>query len=174
MILPLQITARNIELTDAIKADIHEKAEKLDTFYDRITSCRVIVEALPKRSLYNVHIDITVPGKELVIKREPNSDLYIAIRDSFLAARRKLEDFVRQLRGNVKHHEETPHARISSLFPDMGYGFLTTPDNREIYFHENSVLNQDFKRLKVGAEVRFTEEMGEKGPQASSVKVTGS
>ncbi len=75
MILPLQITARNLELTEAIKADIHEKAEKLNEFYDRIMSCRIVVESLPKRALYNVHIDMTVPGKELVVKREPNRDL---------------------------------------------------------------------------------------------------
>ena len=171
MILPLQITSRNLELTEPINADIREHAEKLDKYYDRIMSCRVVVEAMPKRSLYNVHIDITVPGTELVIKREPNQDLYVAIRDAFDAARRKLEDFARRQRGDVKHHEEPPHARISALFPDRGYGFLTTSDGREIYFHEHSVLNHDFKHLKVGTEVRFAEEMGEKGPQASSVTV---
>lgn len=169
MILPLQVTARNVELTEAIKADINEKAGKLDKFYDRITSCRVIVEALPKRSLYNVHIDITVPGTELIIKREPNPDLYMAIRDSFDAARRKLEDHAQLLRREVKRHEEVPHARISSLFPDRGYGFLTTHDGREVYFHEHSVRSNGFKNLKIGMEVRYTEEMGDKGPQASSL-----
>ena len=171
MILPLQITSRNLELTEPIKADIREHAEKLDTYYDRITSCRVTVEALPKRSLYSVHIDITVPGVELVVKLDPNTDLYVSIRDSFHDARRKLEDFARRQRGDVKHHEGSPHARISSLFPDKGYGFLTTPDGREIYFHEHSILNRKFKQLEIGVEVRFAEEMGEKGPQASSVTV---
>ncbi|HHT9110276.1 MAG TPA: ribosome hibernation-promoting factor, HPF/YfiA family [Candidatus Brocadiaceae bacterium] len=169
MILPLQVTARNVELTEAIKADINEKAGKLDKFYDKITSCRVVVEALPKRSLYNVHIDITVPGTELIIKREPNPDLYMAIRDSFDAARRKLEDHAQLHRREVKHHEEVPHARISSLFPDRGYGFLTTHDGREVYFHEHSVRSNGFKNLKIGMEVRYTEEMGDKGPQASSL-----
>lgn len=171
MILPLQITARNLELTEAIKADIHEKAEKLNEFYDRIMSCRIVVESLPKRALYNVHIDMTVPGKELVVKREPNRDLYMAIRDAFDSAYRKVEDFARKQRGDVKHHEEVPHARISALFQDEGYGFLTTPDGREIYFHEHSVLSGNFKHLKIGMEVRFAEEMGEKGPQAGSVTV---
>jgi len=171
MILPLQITSRNLELTEAIKADIREYAEKLDKYYDRIMSCRVVVEALPKRSLYNVHIDITVPGAELIVKRDPNTDLYLSIRDAFRDARRKLEDFARIQRGDVKHHEEMPHARISVLFSDKGYGFLTTPDGREIYFHEHSVLNRKFKQLEIGMEVRFAEEMGEKGPQASSLTV---
>lgn len=171
MILPLQITSRNLELTEAIKAKIREHAENLDKYYSRIMSCRVAVEALPNRSLYNVRIDMTVPGVEFVVKLDPNSDLYIAIRDAFHDARRKLEDFARRQRGDVKRHEEPPLARISALFHDKGYGFLTTLDGREIYFHENSVQNHKFQHLKIGMEVRFAEEMGEKGPQATYVKV---
>lgn len=170
MILPLQITSRNLELTEPIKASIREHAEKLDKFYSRTMSCRVVVEALPNRSLYNVCIDMTVPGKELVVKRDPNADLYIAIRDAFNDACRELEDFSRKQRGDVKHHEEPLHGRISKLFPDRGYGFLTTLDGREVYFHENSVQSHKFKQLSVGMEVRFAEEMGEKGPQATYVK----
>src|SRR4030043_380004 len=100
-----------------------------------------------------------------------NLDLAEAIRDAFDAARRKLEDFARKQRGDVKQHETLPHARISALFLDKGYGFLTTVDNREIYFHEHSIVNRDFGHLKVGMEVRFVEEEGEKGPQASTVTV---
>lgn len=173
MKLQPQITARNLELSEFIKEDIKERAEKLDKFYDRIMHCRVVVE-VPHQHMhegisYNVRIDITVPGSELVIKREPNIDLDVAIRDAFDAARRKLEDFSRKKRGDVKRHEEATVARVSALFPDKGYGFLTTPDSREIYFHKNSVLKKGFMRLKVGTEVRYVEEEGEKGPQASTV-----
>jgi ribosomal subunit interface protein len=175
MKLPLQITARNLDLSKVTREEIHKRAEKLDAYYDQIMHCRVIVE-VPHRHhregvLYNVRIDMTVPGAELVVKREPNEDLNVAIRDAFDAARRQLEDFARQHRGAVKHHEEVLHARISALFPDKGYGFLTTQDGREIYFHEHSVINRDFKHLRVGMEVRFAEEQGEKGPQASTVTV---
>ncbi len=107
----------------------------------------------------------------MIIKREPREDIKVAIRDSFSAARRKLEDFARKQRGDVKHHEETPQASITSLFPELGYGFLTTPQNMEVYFHENSVVNSDFNRLKVGMKVRFEETAGEKGPQASTVAI---
>lgn len=175
MELGLQITARDIEITDAIRADITGKAEKLDKYYNRIMRCRVALESPKKHQhegkLYNVHIYLTVPGAELMVKRELNKDLYVAIRDAFQAARRKLEDFARQQRFDVKHHEEPPQAQISSLFPDKGYGFLTKPDGLEVYFHENSVVNKDFKKLKIGMKVRFAEEMGVKGPQASSVTV---
>ncbi len=175
MEIPLQITGRNLEVTESIESEIRQKAEKLDKFYDRIMRCRVVVES-PHRhhhkgKLYNVRIYMTLPGAELIIKREPHEDLYVSIRDSFNAARRKLEDYARRQRGDVKHHEEIPHARISSLFPEKGYGFIVTPENREIYFHEHSILNRDFKHLKVGMAVRFAEEKGEKGPQASTVTV---
>ena len=176
MEISLQITAKDIELTDAIRADITEKAEKLDSYYDRIIRCRVTVEC-PKRhphegKLYNVHIYMTVPGSELAIKHAPNEDLYVSIRDAFQAAKRKLEDYAREQRGDVKFHEEAPHAVISKLFPDKEYGFLTTPDGLDVYFHANSVINKGFNNLKIGMKARFVMEDGEKGPQASTVTVT--
>ena len=114
---------------------------------------------------------MTVPGGELMVKRELNKDLYVAVRDAFQAARRRLEDFARQQRFDVKHHEGPPQAQITSIFPDKGYGFLTTGEGLEVYFHENSVVNKEFTKLKVGMKVRFAEEMGVKGPQASSVTI---
>jgi len=58
---------------------------------------------------------------------------------------------------------------VVKIFPGEGYGFLEDDEGREIYFHRNSVLDGAFQRLEVGSEVRFAEEAGEKGPQASSV-----
>jgi ribosomal subunit interface protein len=109
MKLPLQITTRNVSLSEAAEAGIREKAAKLDTFYDRIMSCRVVVEAPHRHQqqgiLYNVRIDITVPGTELIVKREPHEDLYVSIRDAFDAARRQLQTYARKQRGEVKLHE---------------------------------------------------------------------
>ncbi|MEA1899554.1 MAG: HPF/RaiA family ribosome-associated protein [Thermodesulfobacteriota bacterium] len=175
MKIPLQITARNFDLTETIEDAIREKARKLDLFYDQIMRCRVLVEA-PHRHhhkgvLFNTRIDITVPGREIVIKREPHEDLYVSIGNAFRAAQGQIEDYDRERRRKVKYHEEMPRAIVSSLFPERGYGFLTTPDGREFYFHKNSVLDDKFKVLKVGMKVRFVEELGEKGAQASTVKV---
>ncbi len=175
MEIPLQITSRDIELTEAIRAEINEKAGKLDKFCNRIMRCKVVIES-PRRhqhegKLYSVHIYMTVPGTELIVKQELDKDLYVAIRDAFRDARRKLEDFVREQRSDVKHHEETPRAVISTLFHDRGYGFLTTPEGLEVYFHENSVVNEDFNKLKVGMKVRFVKTAGIKGPQASTVTI---
>jgi cold shock CspA family protein len=72
-------------------------------------------------------------------------------------------------RGDTGTAQDGARGRILRLFPYEGYGFLETRDHREVYFHRNSVLNRGFDRLEVGDEVRFVEEPGEKGPQASTV-----
>ncbi len=206
MEIPLKITFRNMLPSKAIEANIEEKVAKLDSLYDGIMSCRVIVEA-PHRhhhkgKAYQVRIDMTVPGDEIVINRTPkrleaaksarpeelekelaeshepskhgaHEDLYVAIRDAFNAAGRKLQDHARRRQGKVKIHEPAAQARVVRIFPIEDYGFLETPDGREIYFHKNSVLQTSFDRLEVGTEVYFAEEVGEKGPQASTVRVAG-
>ena len=106
-------------------------------------------------------------------KHAAREDLYVAIRDAFNAAGRKLQDHARRRRGKVKVHEAPAVARIASLFPMEDHGFLLTPDGRELYFHKNSVLAPGFDRLEIGHEVHFAEELGEKGPQASTVRPIG-
>lgn len=179
MKLPLQISFRNLSHSEAIEEIIHEKASRLDRFWDRIMACRVVVD-VPHRhhqhgNHYQVRIDLTVPGEEIVINRNNAANgigeaLDVAIRDAFEAAARRLEDWVRRHRHQVKTHEPLPEARIHRLFPDEGYGFLLTPDGREVYFHRNSIVTGSFDQLRVGTEVTFVEEAGEKGPQASTVK----
>jgi cold shock CspA family protein len=190
----------------AIENNIREKAAKLDSYYDRILGCHVVVEA-PHRhhhkgKAYLVRIDLTVPGGELVINRVPkrldaaelrdpelagkdlaeshepskhaaHEDVYVAIRDAFNSAGRKLQDYARKRRGKVKVHEPAPLARVTRMFPEENYGFLETSDGREIYFHKNSVLQPGFDRLEVGMEVHFAEGAGEKGPQATTVRFAG-
>jgi cold shock CspA family protein len=198
MQLPVQITFRNMDSSPAVEARIREEAAKLDEFYQRIMSCRVKVEMSrhhPQRGrVYNIRIDLTVPGGEIVVSHEPArrstarrtaveratkrlevdgayKDINVAIRDAFKAARRRLQDYARRQRAEVKTHEPPPHARVRSLFAAADYGFLETPEGVEIYFHRNSVLNEGFDRLEVGTEVSFVEEIGEKGPQASTVRI---
>jgi cold shock CspA family protein len=182
MQIPLQITFRGMSPSVAVEAKIRERAAKLDRYYGRIMGCRVIVET-PHRhhhqgKLFHVRVDLTVPGGELLVRREPArhhayEDVFVAVRDAFDAIQRQLEDYVRRQRGQVKTHEEQPSGRIVRLFPAEGYGFIETADGREVYFHRNSVLDAAFERLAVGEAVAFVEEAGDKGPQASTVHVLG-
>src|SRR6185369_13218572 len=158
------------------EARIREQVAELGQFYNRLISCRVVIETPHRHQhqgrLYGVRIDLSVPGRELVIGREPSQhhaheDVYVAMRDAFDAARRQLEDHARRERGQTKRHQPADEGRVARLFAEPGYGFIETPDGREIYFHRNSIVDGSFERLEVGTAVRFVEEPGEKGPQAT-------
>lgn len=179
---PLQIAFHNMPPNDDIESTIRTNADWLEHFCDRIVSCHVVVDRPHLRhkegNLHQVRIDVKVPGAELVVKRGPSQhlehkDIDVTIREAFDELRRQLEDYIRSLRGHVKAHDPAPVARVNKLFAEAGYGFLETPDGREIYFHRNSVLHGEFDKLAIGTEVRFTEELGDKGPQASTVKPSG-
>lgn len=177
---PVQITFRGIEPTDAIREAVEKRAKKLERFYDKIESCDVVIEAPHRRrqtgNAFQIKIRLGVPGEDVFVSREPterpaHDDLYLAINDSFKEATRLLQDHVRRRRRLVKKHEPPEIARVARLFPEEGYGFIRTPDGREIYFHENAVLEGGFPKLSEGTEVRFAEEMGVKGPQATTVEI---
>ena len=182
MQIPLQITFRHMEPSPAVEARVRQEAEKLNEFYEKIMSCRVVVEAPHRRhhkgNLFQLRVDLKVPGKEIVVTRQrhdkhAHEDIYVLVRDVFDSVQRQVEDFARRQRGDIKHHQTPAHGRILTLVPSEDYGKIETSDGREIYFNRNSVLREGYKGLEIGSEVRFTEEMGERGPQASSVTIIG-
>jgi ribosomal subunit interface protein len=108
MQIPLQVAARGIELEDATETLIRQYAEKLDRYYDRIMGIRVMVE-VPQRQMgepiiHNVRFDVTVPGGEVVVKRQAHPELHTAIQRAFEAARRQLQDHARRQRLQMKEH----------------------------------------------------------------------
>ena len=180
MQVPTEITYRDVAKSEAIDRLVREKTAKLDTLFGNLISCRVAIERPQKAhesgSPYRVRVDVTAPpGHELVVRREPGDSeahqpLKTIIIDAFKAMRRQLETLRDRQRGEVKTHEE-PRGLVVRIFRAAGYGFIKTPDGRDVYFHRHSVLGKDWDRLDIGTEVRFAEEMGESGPQASTVDI---
>jgi cold shock CspA family protein len=179
----LHITFRNTDPSPAVETRIRERARELEGIFDRIVSCRVVVEAPSRRrhgDLYHVRVDLNVPGREIVVKRSPpehqaHEDVLVTIRDCFDAVRRQLEDHVRRRRGDVKAHEVPSHGKIARLIAEADYGFIEASDGTEVYFHRNSVADGGFEKLTVGDDVRFSlhDAEGDKGPQASAVVPIG-
>jgi ribosomal subunit interface protein len=122
MQIPMQITIRDMENSEALETHIRQKAQKLDEFFNRIMSCRVVVEMPHKHQhqgkQFNVRIDIGVPGNEIVVNRDHSEDVYIALRDAFDAAKRQLEDYARKVRGDVKTHEPKITKERDNLFSE--------------------------------------------------------
>ena len=158
MQIPLQINFQNMEPWSAIEARIREKAAKLEQFHDRIIGCKVVVEAPHqhhhKGKLYNIRIDISVPGKDVFVGHSgplnqcPRGCLCSHSRCVSTLRGRQLEDHVRRMRGDVKAHAAPAHGKITQLLED--YGFAETPDGQEVYFHKNSVVDGDFYKFEIG------------------------
>ena len=113
MKIPLQITYRGFPSSDALSHVIREEADKLEEFFDRITSCRVVVDQPHthhrKGKHFHVRVDITVPGQELVAGRDPAEhesfeDPFVAVGESFKAVRAMLQRYAEKRRGDVKNH----------------------------------------------------------------------
>lgn len=110
MVNSLNIKFHNIPASEAVETEIRKRAEKLSQISDRINRCDVTVETNGKHKhqghLYEVRIDLTIPGAEIVLNRvHPNEDVYVAVRDAFDAAARKLKEHLQVQRGDVKTHE---------------------------------------------------------------------
>jgi len=177
----LEVHYRNVEKTPSIEDLIQKKMTKLQQVSADVTSCRVSIEKPQQHQRagnpYRVRLDLKAPGQEIVVTRESSKgdmhdSLAKVLTDGFTAARRQLREYMKRKQGEIKVHREQQIQGIVVRFsPVEGYGFLKTLEGREIYFHRNSVLHGDFDRLEIGTGVRFEEEMGEKGPQASTMHI---
>jgi cold shock CspA family protein len=180
---PVEIDFQGMHAKPEIRRAIAEHVTKLEDRYGRVTAGRVVLKAPGEHhrtgGLFEINVHLALPeGREVNIGRTPQnderySDLTFAINDVFKRARRQLQDQVRRLQGQVKHHEGPQIGTVVELDPLGEFGFIETSDGREIYFHRNSVLNDEFSHLTVNSRVTYAEEMGDKGPQASTVKLMG-
>ncbi len=174
MEIPVHLSAKGVELAPDQEALIRDAVAGLERFFSRLVACHAVVTVRPRRSggspaAWVVRLSLTVPGGELAITRKAKPSFREALEDAFDAARRQLQDYARELRGDVKPHAGELQGRVTRLYGYEGYGFITAEDGGEIYFHKNSVADGGFDRLAIGAEVRYIEAEGEEGPQASSV-----
>jgi ribosomal subunit interface protein len=179
MAFPLNITFRDMERTPALDQFVQRWVSKLEQVYPRIERCDVLIERPHQHrhqgQRFHVRISLAVPGPDIVVSRDhafdgAHEDLYVAIRDAFRAARRQLEDHARRQRQDVKTSALPDQGRVTYVDAEGEWGYLES-DGRQVYFHRNSVLGA--APLAVGDEVRFSEERGDKGPQASSVARIG-
>ncbi len=180
MQVPLQVTYRDVTVSEDLDAYIRQRAAKLDEICETIISCRVVLEEPHKHQqtgrLYHVTIDLNIPGDTIVVNREPDlhqahQDKHVVVRDAFDAAQRQLRDAVARRKRKVKTHEESPYGKIAALFPMEDYGRIMGGDGAYVYFHRNSVKDADFDKLEEGMKVSYSEEEGDDGPQATWVRL---
>jgi ribosome-associated translation inhibitor RaiA len=105
----MQIHFLDMAPSPAVEARIQGWAARLTRQFHEIQTCQIWV-ASPhghhrKGDVYRVRIRLTVPGDEIAIDFQPSEDdVHLSIRKAFEAARRKLQDYKRRRRGQVKAH----------------------------------------------------------------------
>jgi len=183
---PVEIDFHGLKANERLRACVMKNISTLEQRFGRITACRVVIKAPSERhrtgGACEVAIRVSLPqGRQVDIARSEKAektddrlaDPMVAIKAAFQRARRRLQDQARRMRGQVKCHDGAPVAIVKRFDDATGFGFLETPDGREIYFHKNSVRDGSAGTFAPGTRVTFFEEMGNKGPQASTVKVLG-
>lgn len=185
MRVPLEVSYHGLSRTPALDELIEDHVTKLEMVCDHLMSCRIGIRQEQKRrntaNPYRIRIEMRVPPNHNIVVnhetglKEAADDLTTGMKNAFKIAQRRLKNLVeKQLGVTKKHPEQETTALVRKIFREEGYGFLQSIDGDEIYFHRNSVINDDFDQLEVGTGVHYLAELGEDGLQASTVQVIDS
>lgn len=183
---PLDIAFHNVAASADVEATIRERVERLEKRYPHLTGCRVSVEALHNRhrtgNVYEVHVTLSVPGRDLAVSREPHkpgqrgadTDLGAVVREAFRAAERQLESYKgHQREDTTKPTGSALAGRVIQIEPGQDHGYLLNSTGTQLYFHRDSVTNGRFEELREGDPVHYVEEEGDAGPVATKVRLAG-
>ena len=175
--MELKVEARNVELKKGWQIKIEEEKEKLlKNYASFVLHLRVTIEATThhKEGGFEVKIVASVPNDTVVVTRKGDKVRLLLI-EAFDVLTLQLKEILRKKR-KIKKHIDSPmdgdsFGVINKVSPHESYGFITTFDEREIYFHENALKNVDMDDLMEGDSVIYGESFGDKGPQASWVRI---
>ncbi|MEI9986249.1 MAG: HPF/RaiA family ribosome-associated protein [Aliidongia sp.] len=181
---PLEISFHNMDVSEALDSEIRSLADRLETRFDHLIGCRVVVEKLQNRhrngNAFDVHIVMKVPGQELAVSHEQQKagvkyshpDALGAVRDALSAAERRLIDFKQRLRSDTsKPTASAVSGQIALIEPGADHGFILSNTGSQLYFHRDSVTDGRFEDLRQGASVHYVEEAGDVGPTAAKVRI---
>jgi ribosomal subunit interface protein len=169
----IHIEGQHVEILPEWRAKIEEEIVRLQQHYhDHILHARVEIIGTSHHQLgaFEVHVVVNVPGDTITLARQ--GDMVMpAVAEAFDALDRRLRMHSEIVQQQVKTHAEVAeHGRVVRLFPDGDYGFIERDDGLEVYFHAHAVRKGKFGHLTPGTPVRFAQEPGDQGPQATWVQ----
>ncbi len=184
---PLQITYHGLDPSPAFDQLIRERAERLETMNERMTSCRVVVE-VPHRSpgtgkvSIGVKVEVMMPGRPLIVgsdeiqKKEAKNDISAVVGNAFDAVERQLAKPISATSGGERPNDAAGESgQVVRLYPEQRYGFVEIAGSPDLYFTENAVIDGAYDEIVPGMLVHVTRATteGPMGPQASSVRILG-
>ncbi len=182
---PLEIAFHNLQASESVEAEIRRQVERLEERHGPLTGCRVSVEALHQQhqtgNLYEVHVILSVRGRELAVSREPHHakeryahpDVHTTVRDAFKAIEKQLSGLRERRRGSAQGAADGPlSGQVALIEPGADHGFLIDNGGTQLYFHRDSVTNGRFETLQAGDVVHYVPETTDTGPVAVKVRLT--
>lgn len=177
--MELKIEAKNLELRKSWQEKIDEERAKLIRHYaNLVLHLRVTIEATPgyKEGGYEVRLVATVPNDTVAVKRWGESVRPLLV-EAFDVLGSQLKEIVKKKQNHktAKVQGATVDNKSSGIIrkivPDESYGFIITNDKLDVFFHANSLKDVAMSDLAEGDEVMFAMEEGDKGLQATWVRV---
>lgn len=172
--LDVHIEGRELEILPEWRKKIEEELARLQKHYlNPILHARVelIGTAHHRHGAFEIHLVAAVPGDTITVIRQGEFVLPLIVEALDVLDRRLREDAEIQQQKVKTHEEFEEHGQVVRIFPEKEFGFLETRDGLEVYFHAHAVKKGKFASLKPGQKVKFGMEEGEKGPQATWVRV---
>ena len=120
MPIPTTVTFHGLEVSDALREEAIKHAQRLERFADDISHCEVRFQSDTSRrhrpNRFSVQASVSMRGHRLGTgygntPSAESDDAYLVLSHAFEALTRRIEDYVRRRRGDVKTH--TP------LYPTM-------------------------------------------------------
>ena len=174
--MELKVETRNVDLRKSWQEKIDTESEKLIRHYANfILHLRVTIEAKThqKEGGYEVRVVSSVPQDTVVVTRS-GEVVRAVLTEAFDVLALQVKEIQRKKRKSIKvSAEETAEKAgvVRMVSPGESYGFIVESNEREIYFHENALKGFKIDDLSEGDSVYFAEEFGDKGPQATWVRV---
>ena len=175
--MELQVEARNVEIRKVWQDKIDEEKTRLERHHAGfVHHLRVTIESTSshREGGYEVRLVASIPNDTVVVKRKGEKVKTLVV-DAFNTMSLQLKEQQRKKRQSFKVQTEAAstisEGVVKNIFPFESYGFIVTPQGREIYFHENALKDISLGQLAEGDGVKFGEAEGDKGPCASWVKL---
>ena len=177
---PLQITYRRIEPSNSIETCVRDRVSALESCYDGIISCDVLIESggsdRPRDQGLHIHLDVCLPDKELDVDRDAQwpaagGNIIAEVQAAFSEMERQVKAYVRHADVPLSAGNLSGRGVVSELVAGMNYGLISTPEGIDVYFHREHVIDGAFDRLEIGSTVEFSVAPSLLGAQATRVKL---
>ncbi|MEW6388304.1 MAG: HPF/RaiA family ribosome-associated protein [Thermodesulfobacteriota bacterium] len=170
----VHIKGRQLEILPEWREKITEELARVQKHaYDPILHARVelIGTRHHRHGAFEIHLVTTLAGETIMVTRQGEYVLPLIV-EAFNVLERRLREYSQVRQQKVKVHEELARqGRIVRIFPEEAYGFIEDAEGLEVYFHAHALKKGRFAHLAPGMQVEFAQEPGEKGPQATWVRL---